>query len=219
MIIRMNGIAEPTALAPVRGPCGTVCANCPSQRSCPSSPAGKLRSARLASRRRTFQGMGEDTPTGAKFFWTPSDIENEQRTVDAAVRTLDDQIKADGSVTGTAFARGWDRFVDEWTAFNKDVMTGIGGWFRRHEGATYYKTLEYRKMITDWIKAYKAGAAETPELAAAPNRAPDLLPSLSRTAKIVGGLAALGIVGYVAVKLVQNQPKKKERRGHAPAAA
>jgi hypothetical protein len=82
---------------------------------------------------------------------TPGNIRDEEDSIDAAVRTLDADITATGSVAlvaaWRAFRAGWDEFYAG--------EGGVTGWFGRFlSSSSLEKALDYRKQLEAWRARY-----------------------------------------------------------------
>jgi len=123
---------------------------------------------------------------------TPGAIFAEMKTVDAAIKQLDSDIMA--SKARDAFKQAWRAFAVEWQAFFKSHSR----WTDRLWGASYEKTLDYRKRVGEWRVAFEREGGQPSAPGLAMPGAPGGGGTSWKTALVaVGGLLVVGaIVGH-----------------------
>ena len=123
---------------------------------------------------------------------SPSAIKQEIDSVDHYIRRINGDVQSHKAKVADLL-RDWHLFVEEWTTFRDGA-----GWFARTTGATYDKTLDYRKRADAWDELVHRRGASTAPFGTTPAPAPpgDLVGSLVK-------LAGIGVAAYVGVSLIQ----------------
>jgi len=138
--------------------------------------------------------MGACTAEGCPSGWiTPGATRAKEDEVNAAVQTLDGDIRAQGSVSllqaWTSFKAGWDSFYGG--------EGGVTGWLGRFMSATSYETaLDYQRQLTAWRGRFQAegGSPSGPDLVPPPPPGESTIATALRWGAII---AAVGAGVYV----------------------
>ena len=165
----------------------------------------------------TYFGAEDLEKPTAKFFFAPSDVEEQMLAVDSGVDELALNMKNVNTAKSLdpTFVSSFGRFFWEWKRWYKANNT----FFRKHERSVYEGVLEYRYRLAQWRNKYEALGGQTPgiSLKSAPpvkQSAPgDDLKSIMKVAAVFVGTVA---VAGIAVSIAGSKRGGRQARSSGP---